>query len=173
MPFGFGHFLFSKQNDIQPCANCRDSIVLAPKFFHLTGVPGAKISPQGSGKNSMSATAAKSKTNGQSQEAKMELKKNETSKVENSVLTLEKRIQKVEELNIVIEKWRKLGEAKKNLTGFQLGNDGLSSTITLKDAAGREFKTSHNLVVTTVLKTLQDVLDEKISEVEEQINFAV
>jgi hypothetical protein len=73
---------------------------------------------------------------------------------------------------IIIEKWRKLNEAKKNLTGFQLGNDGLSSTITLKDAAGREFKTSHNLVVTTVLDTLQQVLDEKIIEVEAQIDFA-
>lgn len=122
----------------------------------------------------MTATAAKIKTdNGNSKNAKMEVQKNETSKVENFVLTLEKRIQKVEELNIVIEKWRKLGEAKKNLTGFQLGNDGLSSTITLKDAAGREFKTSHNLVVTTVLDTLQEVLDEKIKEVEQQINFSV
>jgi len=122
----------------------------------------------------MTATAAKIKAdNGNSKNAKMELQKNETSKVENFVLTLEKRIQKVEELNIVIEKWRKLGEAKKNLTGFQLGNDGLSSTITLKDAAGREFKTSHNLVVTTVLDTLQNVLDEKIKEVEQQINFSV
>jgi len=121
----------------------------------------------------MTASAAKIKAdNGNSKNAKMEVQKNDASKVENPVLTLEKRIQKVEELNIVIEKWRKLGEAKKNLTGFQLGNDGLSSTITLKDAAGREFKTSHNLVVTTVLQTLQEVLDEKISEVEEQINFA-
>lgn len=121
----------------------------------------------------MTATAAKTNSNGQSNQAKMEVKKNETSTVVNQILTLEKRIQKVEELNIVIEKWRKLGEAKKNLTGFQLGNDGLSSTITLKDAAGREFKTSHNLVVTTVLDTLQQVLDEKILEVEQQINFGV
>ncbi len=103
----------------------------------------------------------------------MEVQKSEPSKVENPILTLEKRIQKVEELTIIIEKWRKLNEAKKNLTGFQLGNDGLSSTITLKDAAGREFKTSHNVVVTTVLSTLQEVIDEKISEVEEQISFAV
>ena len=122
----------------------------------------------------MTATAAKAKAdNGNSRNAKMEVQKNEASKVENSVLTLEKRIRKVEELNIVIEKWRKLGEAKKNLTGFQLGNDGLSSTITLKDAAGREFKTSHNLVVSTVLDTLQNVMDEKIREVEQQINFSV
>jgi hypothetical protein len=119
----------------------------------------------------MTATAVK-KAESDSKNAKMEVKKNETSKEINQVLTLEKRIQKVEELNIIIEKWRKLNEAKKNLTGFQLGNDGLSSTITLKDAAGREFKTSHNLVVTTVLDTLQQVLDEKIIEVETQIDFA-
>jgi hypothetical protein len=120
----------------------------------------------------MSTATAKAKAeNGNSKNAAMEVKKNDP-KVENPVLTLEKRIQKVEELNIIIEKWRKLNEAKKNLTGFKLGNDGLSSTITLKDAAGREFKTSHNLVVTTVLDTLQKVLDEKIIEVEAQIDFA-
>ena len=120
----------------------------------------------------MTATAKAKAENGNSKDAKMEVKKNETSPESSGVLTLEKRIQKVEELNIIIEKWRKLNEAKKNLTGFQLGNDGLSSTITLKDAAGREFKTSHNLVVTTVLDTLQQVLDEKIIEVETQIDFA-
>ena len=87
------------------------------------------------------------------------------------VVSLHKIIRKVEELTIIIEKWRKLNQAKKNLTGFQLGNDGLSSTITLKDAASREFKTSHNLLVTTVLETLQQVLDEKIIEVEAQIDF--
>jgi hypothetical protein len=36
MPFGFGHFLFAKQNDIQPCTNCRDSMVVRQ---NLTGVP--------------------------------------------------------------------------------------------------------------------------------------
>ena len=101
----------------------------------------------------------------------MEVVKNET-KVENAILSLEKRIQKVEELSIVIEKWRKLNEAKKNLKGFKLGVDGLSSTVIIRDVSGQEFKTSHNIVVETVLQTVQGVLDEKIAEVEEQINFA-
>lgn len=69
-------------------------------------------------------TANAKKTNAKADSTKMEVKKKETSKV-NDVLSLEKRIQKVEELNIVIDKWRKLGEAKKNLTGFKLGSDGL------------------------------------------------
>ncbi len=112
------------------------------------------------------------KTNGKSNDAKMEVKKNEPVQ-EHPVLSLEKRIQKVQELNIVIEKWRKLHDAKQNLNEFKLGNDGLSNTIIIKDAAGREFKTSQNIVFTTVMASVQKVLDEKIAETEEQINFAV
>lgn len=117
----------------------------------------------------MGNTATKIKT----AEPKMEVKKNEASTVTNQMFTLEKRIQKVEELNIVIDKWRKLHEAKKNLTGFKLGNDGLSSTVKLTDISGREFKTSHSIVVSTVLDTLQKVLDEKIAETETQIDFSI
>jgi len=105
----------------------------------------------------------------------MEVKKPETQP-ENiqaaAILSLEKRIQKVQELNIVIEKWRKLNEAKKNLTGFKLGADGLSSTVIIRDVSGQEFKTSHNIVVETVLKSVQEILDVKIAEVEQQIDFA-
>lgn len=104
------------------------------------------------------------------EKAVMEVVKTET-KVENAILSLEKRIQRVQELNILIDKWRKLGEARKNLTGFKLGADGLSSTVTIKDASGQEFKTSHNIVVETVLKSVKEVLDQKIAEVELQINF--
>ena len=134
-------------------------------------MPYAKTSPQGSGKNTMT-TANAAKTSAKADSAKMEVKKNETSAVENSVLSLEKRIRKVEELTIIIDKWRKLNEAKKNLTGFKLGADGLSSTVVIRDVSGQEFKTSHNIVVETVLKSVQHVLDEKIAEVEKQIDFA-
>lgn len=127
-------------------------------------------------------TAAVAKTNGQAgseTSAKMVVVKNETTpvetspKVENPVISLEKRIQRVNELNIVIEKWRKLTEARQNLNEFKLANDGLSSQVIIKDSTGREFKTSQTIVYTTVLGTVQKVLDEKINETEEQINFGV
>jgi hypothetical protein len=117
----------------------------------------------------MSTATAKKQ---EAEATKMEVKRNETSPVENAILSLEKRIQKVEELNIVIDKWRKLNEARKNLNGFKLGADGLSSTVIIKDVSGQEFKTSHNIVVETVLKSVQEVLNAKIAEVETQINFA-
>jgi hypothetical protein len=134
-------------------------------------VPETKTGPKGMGKNTMTQSAV-AKTNGQptEQKAKLEVVK-DSPKVENAILSLEKRIQKVEELTIVIDKWRKLNEARRNLNGFKLGADGLSSTVVIKDVSGQEFKTSHNIVVETVLKTVKEVLDAKIAEVEEQINL--
>ncbi len=63
-------------------------------------------------------------------------------------------------------------EARKNLNEFKLGNDGMNSTIIIRDAAGRQFKTSQSIFFTTVLQTIQQVLDEKIAEPEAQIDFA-
>jgi hypothetical protein len=126
----------------------------------------------------MSNVATAQKSNGKAateEKAVMEVVKTEQQQVkpaENTVLSLEKRIEKVQELNIVIDKWRKLQEARKNLNEFKLGNDGMNSTIIIRDAAGREFKTSQSIVFTTVLQTVQQVLDEKIAETEVQINFA-
>jgi N-acetylglucosamine kinase-like BadF-type ATPase len=127
----------------------------------------------------MSNAATAQKTNGKAateEKAVMEVVKTEPSNSaklgEKAILSLEKRIQKVQELNIVIDKWRKLQEARKNLNEFKLGNDGMNSTIIIRDAAGREFKTSQSIVFTTVLQTVQQVLDEKIAETEVQIDFA-
>ena len=122
------------------------------------------------GENKMSnATAKKVEVENTVETSKMVIVKDEPK--QNVILSLEKKIAKIEELNIVIDKWRKLNEAKKNLNGFRLGADGLSSTVVIKDVSGQEFKTSHNIVVETVLKTVMQVLDEKIAEVELQINF--
>ena len=101
----------------------------------------------------------------------MEVLKPEVKK-ENPILSLEKRIQRVQELNIVIDKWRKLSEARQNLNEFKLANDGLSNAIVIKDSSGREFKTNQPLVYNAVIKAVQEVLDDKISETEAQINFA-
>jgi hypothetical protein len=127
----------------------------------------------------MSNVATAQKTNGKAateEKAVLEVVKTESTNsaktAENAILSLEKRIQKVQELNIVIDKWRKLQEARKNLNEFKLGNDGMNSTIIIRDAAGREFKTSQSIVFTTVLQTVQQVLDEKIAETEVQIDFA-
>jgi len=92
-------------------------------------------------------------------------------KVTAEVPSLEKRIQKVEDLSMLIEKWRKLTETRRNLQTFSLGADGMGATIFIRDASDKEFKTSNTPVVSAVMDEIKTTLDEKIIEVEDQIKF--
>jgi len=91
----------------------------------------------------------------------------------NPVVSLEKRVERVEELTIIIDKWRKLQEARKGLTAFKLGADGLSSTLTLRDSSGQTFSTSNNVAVEAALLNIRQVLNEKIADAENEINFSM
>ena len=87
-------------------------------------------------------------------------------------LTLEQKINKVEDLSTVIEKWRKLIESRRNLQSFKLANDGMSNHLRLVDqVTGMEFKTHNTAVIETVLNVIRQTLDVKISDVEDQIKF--
>ena len=85
--------------------------------------------------------------------------------------TLEEKIQKVEDLSLLIDRYRALAESRRKLQTFQIGADSMSSTILLKDAAGNEFRTSNSAVITTVIDEMKRTLDSKVREVETLINF--
>ena len=89
------------------------------------------------------------------------------------VISVERRIEKVEELKITIRKYQQLQEARKGLTSFRLGSDGMSATLTLKDADGTPFSTSNPVVLETALNHIRQVLNEKIHETEKEINFSL
>jgi len=87
-------------------------------------------------------------------------------------LSLEQRISMVEDLTMLIDKWRKLQESYRNLQSFKIGTDGMSTQILLRDTiSGREFKTSNTAVVTRILDEIRSTLQAKILEVESQIRF--
>ena len=87
-------------------------------------------------------------------------------------LTLEQRISMVEDLTMLIDRWRKLQESYRNLQTFKIGTDGMSTQIVLRDiASGKEFKTSNTPVVARVLDEIRLTLQAKITEVENQIRF--
>lgn len=90
----------------------------------------------------------------------------------NQVLTLEQKIQKVEDLKMLIEKYHKLTEARKSLQSFRLGTDGMNIQVRLIDrASNMDFSTSHSAVVQVVIADMQRILEEKICEVERLIEF--
>jgi len=87
-------------------------------------------------------------------------------------LTLEQKINKVEDLTMVIDKWRKLIDSRRNLQTFKLSTDGMSNNLRLIDTtSGHEFKTYNSAVISSVLEVIRKTLDEKITEVEGQIRF--
>jgi hypothetical protein len=92
-------------------------------------------------------------------------------KVTSEIPSLEHLIQKVEDLSMLIVKWRKLTETRRNLQTFSLGADGLGVTVILRDASGKDFKTSNTPVVSAVMEEIKTTLDEWIKEVETQIKF--
>ena len=69
--------------------------------------------------------------------------------------------------------FRSLQTARKGINNFRLGADGLSSTLSLKDADGQPFTTSNPVVVEAALAHIRQVLNEKIAEAENEINFTV
>jgi len=86
-------------------------------------------------------------------------------------LTLEERIQRVEDLSMLIDRWKTLNDSRRKLQTFQIGADSLSSVISLKDANGNEFKTSNSAVISSVIDEMKRTLDAKVRDVEEQINL--
>jgi len=99
----------------------------------------------------------------------MTVVKNETE--ESRKLTLDEKIQKVEDLTMMIDRWRLLTESRRKLQTFQIGADSLSSIILLRDAAGNEFKTSNSAVITSVIDEMKRTLDVKVREVETLIEL--
>ena len=86
-------------------------------------------------------------------------------------LSLDERIQKVEDLSLLIDRYRILNESRRKLQTFQLGADGLSSSIQLRDAAGNEFRTSNSAVINTVIDEMKRTLDSKVHEVKELVDL--
>jgi len=56
-----------------------------------------------------------------------------------------------QDLSMLIEKWRKLIDTRRNLQTFSLGADGMAAKVFLRDASGKEFKTSNTPVVSAVM----------------------
>ena len=71
-------------------------------------------------------------------------------------LTLEQRISMVEDLTMLIDRWRKLQESYRNLQTFKIGTDGMSTQIVLRDTtSGKEFKTSNSSGVLTYFRHIE------------------
>ena len=134
-----------------------------------------KVSTKETSVNSISIKAIEKKVNGdnKSVEVKPIEKKVEAPviKIAEPVLTLEQKIEKVENLKTLVDKREKLELSRKKLQSFVVGTNNFNENIVLTDENGNNFKTSNTEVFTKVVEAINSTLISKINEVEQQIQF--
>ena len=87
-------------------------------------------------------------------------------------LSIEEKIQRVEDLTVLIDKRRKLLDSRRSLQSFKVAADGYSNQLTLEDMTSRSnFKTYNSAVIARVMEVIRASVDEKLAEIEEQIRF--
>jgi len=87
-------------------------------------------------------------------------------------LSLEEKIQKLEDLNILVDRRRKLLDSRRSLQTFKISADGLSNQLVLHDMTSHsEFKTYNAALISRVMEVMRETVEEKLAEVEAQIKF--
>jgi len=134
-----------------------------------------KVSTKETNANSISIKAIEKKVNSdkKSEQVKPVEKKTETPviKIAEPVLTLEQKIEKVENLKTLVDKREKLEMSRKKLQSFIIGTNNFNENIVLTDENGNTFKTSNSEVFTKVVEAINSTLISKISEIEQEIRF--
>ncbi|WP_417784552.1 hypothetical protein [Tenacibaculum sp.] len=88
--------------------------------------------------------------------------------VEKPVINLDDRIQKFEKLRGLATQRERLTETLTELTKFNYNQDG-SSSFFIRDSRHLEFKTTNSNFIKLVTSHLQSTLEQRKSEIEEQI----
>ncbi len=87
-------------------------------------------------------------------------------------LSLEEKIQRIEDLTVLIDKRKKLQESRRSLQSFKVAADGFSNQLSIHDLTSHsEFKTFNAAVITRVMDVIKSSVDEKLAEIESQIKF--
>jgi len=76
---------------------------------------------------------------------------------------------RVYEAKGILERLEYLRETKKSLSAFSIGRSELKDELKLSDGSGHVFQTTNSNTIGTVLETLKDELDGKISTTEKEL----
>lgn len=119
------------------------------------------------------STAPKKETGAEAapQRTAMTVIKEEPKPVQPKELTLEERIHKVENLQLMVSKRQRLLQTRIDLERFQISSNDFNCSMSLKDSDGNTFTTSFTPGIKKVVDFLKTSFDESIKTVEVQIKF--
>jgi len=86
-------------------------------------------------------------------------------------LTLQEKINKIENLQLIVEKRERLVGTRSELEKFQTSSNDFNCTLRLNDSDGNVFSTSFTPGVKKVVEFLKGSFDSSIESIEDQIKF--
>ena len=86
-------------------------------------------------------------------------------------MTLQEKIMKIENLQLVVGKREKLVATRSELDRFQISSNDFNCTMRLNDSDGNVFSTNFTPGIKKVIEFLKGSFDASIAEVEKKINF--
>jgi hypothetical protein len=86
-------------------------------------------------------------------------------------LTLQEKINKIENLQLIVEKRERMVGTRSELEKFQTSSNDFNCTLRLNDSDGNVFSTSFTPGVKKVVDFLKDSFDASIGNIEDQIKF--
>ena len=118
-------------------------------------------------------SAVKTETNKESKPALVVVPAEKTNVTPEATreLTLEERIQRVENLQLLVSKRARIVSTRSELDRFQIASNDFNCALDISDSDGNKFRTTFTPGVKKVLEFLKKSFDESIKEVEEQIQF--
>ncbi len=87
------------------------------------------------------------------------------------VMTMQEKIELIENLELLIEKRAKLVQTRSELERFRVSSNDFNCSMRLNDSDGNVFTTSFTAGVKKVIEFLKTAFDASILEVENEINF--
>jgi hypothetical protein len=97
--------------------------------------------------------------------------KPEPEKIAKPEMTMQEKILKVENLQLIVEKRAKLVQTRSELERFQISSNDFNCSMRLNDSDGNVFTTSFTPGVKKVIDFLKASFDASIIEVEGKITF--
>ena len=86
-------------------------------------------------------------------------------------LTLQEKINKIENLQLIVEKRERMVSTRSELEKFQTSSNDFNCTLRLNDSDGNVFTTSFTPGIKKVIEFLKTSFDVSIADVENKISF--
>lgn len=87
------------------------------------------------------------------------------------VLSFPQRLEKLNELNAINERYQSLKVSRDKLSKFKLSSDRNLDKLGIKDGFGNVFETSNTVIVKSCIELIMNDVSMKISETEAQLIF--